>query len=86
MHQFEFNILFTLHICLVGVHVIIPILQVRKLKFRSLVSYTRSQSKWKNQDLSLGDLTPVPSLYPLCTLLPSPLLNSSIYVVVEAAF
>lgn len=34
MHQFEFSIFFTLHISLVVGHVIIPILQVRKLKFR----------------------------------------------------
>ena len=43
-------------------HVVIPILQMRKLKFRKFGKLSKSHRKEKNQDLSPGDLTPEPSL------------------------
>ena len=43
-------------------HVVIPILQMRKLKFRKIGKLSKSHRKQKNQDLSPGDLTPETSL------------------------
>lgn len=39
-------------------HVIILILQMRKLKFRKLGNLPRTHTKWKSQDLNPGGLTP----------------------------
>lgn len=42
--------------------VIIPILQMRKLKFRKFGKLPKSHGKWNNRDVSPGDLTPELSL------------------------